>query len=174
MDETPTPLSDEAAAAIIEVLGRHGVDFVLIGGFAVQLHQVEGLTRTGDLDVTPSTTRANLERLAGALTELEACLRGKGLPDAGLPVSWHVDLLLRMELALNLITRYGPLDIALHPSGTDGYDDLVRDARTMAVGDQEAATASLADIIRSKSAAGRTKDALALPALERHLRRTES
>jgi hypothetical protein len=59
----------------------------------------------------------------------------------------------------------------LRPSGTDGYDDLVRDALLLPLADREALTASLADIVRSKNAAGREKDALALPALERHLRR---
>ena len=99
----PEPLSDEAAAAIVEVLQRHRVAFVLIGGFAIQLHGVEGLARTADLDVTPRRTAENLRRLAAALTELGARLRGAGLPDEGLEVPWHADLLARVDLAVNLI-----------------------------------------------------------------------
>jgi hypothetical protein len=64
----PQPLTDEAAAAIVAVLHEHGVNFVVIGGFAIQLHQVGGLARTSDIDVTPERSRANLERLAAALT----------------------------------------------------------------------------------------------------------
>jgi hypothetical protein len=75
-----------------------------------------------------------------------------------------------MDVALNLITKYGPLDISLRPSGTEGYDDLAREAENLPVGDRVAPTAALADIVRSKEAAGREKDVLALPALERHLR----
>jgi hypothetical protein len=75
-----------------------------------------------------------------------------------------------MDVALDLITTYGPLDISMRPSGTDGYDDLAREAIDLSVGQQVAPTAALADIIRSKEAAGREKDVLALPALERHLR----
>ena len=167
----PEPLSDEAAAAIVEVLRRHLVAFVLIGGFAIQLHGVVGLARTFDIDVTPRRTTHNLRRLADALTELDARLRGGGLPDGGLPVPWHADLLARMDLALNLITKFGALDIALRPAGTDGYDDLARGAVELPLGDGVAPTAALADILRSKEAAGREKDVLALPTLERHLRR---
>lgn len=96
---------------MVAVLHRHGVRFVVIGGFAIQLHQVDGLARTSDIDVTPERSRQNLERLVGALVELDACLRGERLPDEGLPVPWHVDLLERMDLALNLITKFGPLDL---------------------------------------------------------------
>ena len=169
----PEPLSDEAAAAIIEVLQTHGVRFVVIGGFAIQLHQVRGVTRTADLDVTPERKRKNLERLAAALAELDARLRGAGLPDDGIAVDWHADLLARMDIALNLVTKFGPLDLSLRPSGTDGYADLVRDAEELPVAGTVAPTASLADIIRSKEAAGRPKDNLALPALLEHLWRQQ-
>jgi len=168
----PEPLSDEAAAAIIETLRSHGVRFVVIGGFAIQLHQVPGVGRTADLDVTPDRKRKNLEKLAAALAALDARLRGAGLPDEGMPVEWHADLLERMDLALNLITTFGPLDIALRPSGTDGYIDLVRNAEEIPLGGTVALTASLADIVRSKEAAGRPKDNLALPVLLEHLRRS--
>ena len=77
-DADPEPLTDEAAAAIVGVLHAHGVTFIVIGGFAIQLHRVEGLARTSDIDVTPERSRQNLERLAEALTELQARLRGKG------------------------------------------------------------------------------------------------
>lgn len=84
---------------------------------------------------------------------------------------WHVDLLERMDLALNLITRFGPLDVSLKPSGTDGYDDLIASAVEFTVANTMMLTASLDDIIRSKTAAGRAKDNIALPALLRHLKR---
>ena len=170
----PEPLTDEAAAAIVAVLQRHGVRFVVIGGFAIQLHRVQGLARTSDIDVTPDRSRQNLERLVAALNELDARLRGDRLPDEGLPVPWHVDLLERMDVALNLITRFGPLDLALKPSGTEGYDDLVASAVRFDVAGTVMITASLEDLIRSKTAAGREKDNLALPTLLRHLKRRNS
>ncbi len=69
------------------------------------------------------------------------------------------------------ITRLGPLDISLKPSGTDGYHDLLVLAVEFSLAGTAVPTASLDDIIRSKTAAGRAKDNLALPALLRHLRR---
>lgn len=170
-DADPQPLTDEAATAMVAVLQRHGVRFVVIGGFAIQLHQVDGLARTSDIDVTPERSRQNLECLAAALVDLDARLRGDRLPDEGLPVPWHVDLLQRMDLALNLITRFGPLDLTLKPSGTEGYDDLIASAVEFTVAGTTMTTASLDDIIRSKTAAGRAKDNLALPVLIRHLKR---
>ena len=50
-------------------------------------------------------------------------------------------------------------------SGTTGYDDLRRDAVRMRVGSESIPVASLADIIRSKGAAGRDKDYRTLPLL---------
>ena len=76
-----------------------------------------------------------------------------------------------MDMALNLTTRFGPLDLSLKPSGTDGYYDLVASAVDLDLAGTAVPTASLDDIVRSKTAAGRTKDNLALPALLRHLRR---
>ena len=154
-DADPEPLTDEAAAAIIWVLQEHGVQFIVIGGFAIQLHQVDGLPRTSDIDVTPERSRDNLQRLADALTDLDARLRGDRLPDEGLPVPWHVDLLDRVDTALNLITKFGPLDLSLKPSGTDGYHDLNTSAVEFALSGVMVPTASLADVIRSKTAAGR-------------------
>jgi hypothetical protein len=90
---------------------------------------------------------------------------------AGVAVEWHADVLERMDVGLNLITKFGPLDLALRPSGTDGYADLVRSAEEIPLAGTLAPTASLADIVRSKEAAGRSKDNLALPALLEHLRR---
>jgi hypothetical protein len=74
-------------------------------------------------------------------------------------------------------TRHGDLDLSYVPSGTQGYEDLRRDARNEEIGGVDVAIASLTDIIRSKEAAGREKDQAQLPALRRTLelvRRRES
>jgi hypothetical protein len=71
----------------------------------------------------------------------------------------------------NLLTDAGRLDITLVPSGTQGYPDLSRDAVVFEVGDLAVSVASLADVIRSKEAAGREKDRLVLPLLRRLLER---
>src|SRR5262245_55271583 len=58
---------------ILEVLKRHRVDFVLIGGLAGVIHGSS--YPTYDVDVAYGRSGENLERLASALRELEATLR---------------------------------------------------------------------------------------------------
>jgi hypothetical protein len=71
---------------------------------------------------------------------------------------------------LNLTTSAGDLDLTFQPSGTRGYADLRRDAIEIEVADGVCIlVASLADVIRSKEAAGREKDRLVLPRLRRLL-----
>lgn len=146
---------------MVAVLRRHGVDFVLIGGIAAALHGYDGVTT--DLDITPADDVANLTRLSDALRELEAGLRVDGI-DEPLPFD-HDAASLRRAAVWNLRTRSGDLDIALQPAGTDGYDDLMTSAVRITIADVDIDLASLADVIRSKEAADRPKDRLALPAL---------
>jgi hypothetical protein len=60
-------------AAVIRILNRHGVKFVVIGGVAAALHDLP-VPATIDIDLTPARTRQNLERLATAFDALEAGL----------------------------------------------------------------------------------------------------
>ena len=69
---------------------------------------------------------------------------------------------------LNLSTRAGDLDLAFRPSGTQGYADLKREAVDLELeAGVRILVASLADVIRSKEAANREKDRMALPRLRR-------
>jgi hypothetical protein len=147
---------------ILEVLARHQVQCVVIGGYAAVLAGAEIVTR--DIDITPATDHANLQRLADALTELHAAIRVRaGEPPVPLPADPR--LLARTEI-LNLSTDAGDLDITRRPDGTAGYDDLKQAARPQPLSeDLHIAIASLDDIIRSKTAAGRAKDLAALPQL---------
>jgi len=71
------------------------------------------------------------------------------------------------------VTDHGRLDITFEPSGTAGYPDLARDAVHLEILGVEVDVASLADVIRSKEAAGREKDRLVLPVLRRLLDETD-
>jgi hypothetical protein len=150
---------------ILAVLKRHGVDHVVIGGLAAALHGSPFVTT--DVDVTPRRAKKNLERLSEALTELDARIRTGAVPE-GVPFDHDADSLARVDL-LNLTTRFGDLDISLDPVGTRGYEDLVRDATPFELGSVRVLVASLADVVRSKEAAGREKDRLVLPTLRRLL-----
>jgi hypothetical protein len=152
---------------ILAVLDRHGVRYVLVGGLAAVLHGAAHLTT--DVDVVPQDARDNLERLSAALGELGARIRVTGEPD-GVPFD-HSAASLRRVAIWNLQTPVGDLDIAFVPEGTHGYDDLVRDVVVMHVRGLDVPVASLADVIRSKEAAGRPRDRAALPALRELLAR---
>lgn len=150
---------------ILEVLDRHGLRYVLIGGMAAFLHGAAHITE--DVDITPEHNPENLRRLSAALRDLGARVRTPGV-EGGLAFD-HDATSLGAAGVWNLVTSFGDLDISFVPTGTQGYVDLVRDAVTISVLGVTTTLASLADIVRSKEAAGRPKDLLALPTLRRLL-----
>jgi hypothetical protein len=156
--------------AMLEVLERHRVLYIVIGGFAAELRGSPYVTR--DVDVTPARTRENLGRLAEALRELDAKLRVPDL-DYPLPIALD-DRTFDQGTTWTFVTKLGFLDIALLPDGTRGYDDLKRSATVERITDTLAiSVASLADVIRSKEAAGREKDRAVLPILRQVLERSQ-
>jgi hypothetical protein len=156
---------------ILEALVRHEVQFVLIGGVAANVHGYP--LPTQDVDITPAPDRANYDRLAAALREINARIRVEREPDG---VPFLVDgATLAGNVTWTLRTDRGNLDIVTEPAGTSGYRDIRRDAVDVELGDGlTIQVASLADIIRSKEAAGRPKDLAALPALRATLERLET
>jgi hypothetical protein len=159
---------------MLAALRRAGVRFVLVGGMAAILHGDVGVTV--DLDVVPEREPENLDRLAGALRDLGARIRSEGVAD-GLAFDCSAGFLWNLgpDSILTLTTRVGDLDLTFRPSGTAGYADLRRDAiEVEAAEGVHILVASLADVIRSKEAAGREKDRVVLPRLRRLLDRIES
>jgi hypothetical protein len=156
---------------MLSVLADEGVQFVLIGGMAAILHGDVGVTV--DLDVVPDRDAANLERLARALRRLGARIRAAGEPE-GLAFDCSAEFFgnLSPDSVLNTTTEAGDLDVTFCPSGTQGFRDLRRDAVEVEAAERlHILVASLSDVIRSKEAAGREKDRIALPRLRRLLRR---
>src|SRR6266404_7598725 len=105
---------------MFRVLADQGVEYVIIGGLAATLHGSP--LRTGDADVCPSRDPENLSRLAAALQAMGARIRTESVAD-GLPFACDAAFFRTVELA-NLVTRFGDLDVAFIPSGTQGYADL--------------------------------------------------
>lgn len=153
-------------ADIVAALDRHGVEYVLIGGFAAVAHGAPHITI--DIDITPRDELGNLARLSDALTQLQARVRADHEGTETFEFSHDAESL-RHDRILNLTTTAGNLDISMQPSGTQGYDDLRRDAVAVDVEGVTIRVASLADIIRSKEAANRQKDRAVLPLLRRLL-----
>ncbi len=153
--------------AALAVLEQHGVLFVAIGGYAAILHGSP--YPTTDVDITPETSTQNLDRLAAALRALDARVRHPDIPE-GLPFACDATSL-AAAIFWNLKTRYGDLDISFTPTGTHGYQDLLRDALTIELRGVPVRVAHLADVIRSKDAANRDKDRRVLPVLRQVLAR---
>jgi hypothetical protein len=160
-------MTDFRPQEILRVLDEHGVRYVLIGGLAAMLHGAPHVTT--DVDVVPEDGQANLERLSAALRDLDARIRTTGEPE-GIPFDHSAESLSRVRV-WNFQTSKGDLDITFEPSGTRGYDDLRRDVVRMEVRGIDVPVASLADVVRSKEAAGRARDRAALPALRELLAR---
>jgi hypothetical protein len=152
-------------ARLLDVLARHRVSYVLIGGLAAVYHGSPFPTE--DADITPKADRANLARLAAALTELNASTDSE---PGGLPFDCNAESLAAVT-TLNLTTAAGDLDVTFQPAGTAGYDDLRRDASRTELYGVTVQIASLADVIRSKQAANRAKDQRVLPTLREILAR---
>jgi hypothetical protein len=146
---------------ILSVLLEHGVEFVVIGGLAAAAHG--SVLPTYDIDIVPSSSGDNLQRLSAALRELRARVRTDAV-EGGLPFDHDADSLAAAKV-WNLTTSHGDLDISFVPSGTDGYSDLVQGASEEPFFGVVVRIASLADVIRSKQAANRPKDQRVLPTL---------
>jgi hypothetical protein len=159
---TDTDGIDADREALLALLTRHRVEFVLIGGAAIQSHGRR--YDTLDIDVTPNADEYNLGRLATALNELE-CRLVTDLADTAswvaLPSDYFTSRSLRAAGMWNLATRYGQLDLTFTPAGfPGGYSDLApRASQRPAAGTAiVVSVAALEDVHESKRQADRPKD----------------
>lgn len=139
------------AERILRALAEHRVDYVLIGGLAVQTH---GHVRTtNDADVIPAPDPANLERLAAALRSLDARVLNPGSED--LPIDARM---LPRATIWQFATRDGGIDVMREVPDGDPFDRLSERALRIRLGDIEVPVVSLDDLIRMKLARGRSID----------------
>ena len=144
---------------ILQTLDRHAVRFVVIGGIAGRLWG--STTVTNDLDVCYAREDANLEAMAGALTDLDVKLRG-----ASRDLPFRADArTLKMGDHFTFTTSAGNLDIRGTPAGSGGYAALARTATAMDVGGVTVLVAAIEDLIAMKRAAGRPKDLIEVEVL---------
>lgn len=154
------------APDLLRTLRKHGVEFVVIGGFSLAAHSAARATK--DLDIVPEPSRANLRRLLAALEDLEAAPTALDdfSPDEILDLNLE-----NLELGRNWIlrTRYGRLDIMQNVEGVRDYRRL-RDGAVqpeIAMLDEDVLFAGLDDLIAMKTAAGRDQDLIDIDTLER-------
>lgn len=154
MSEAP-PLDPER---IFAVLYAHRVEYVVIGGLAVQVH---GHVRmTNDVDLIPAPTPRNLERLAAALTELDARVLNPGSEN----LKVDAQMLPRATL-WQFSTPHGDIDVLHDAPGAAPFSELRKRALVIVVGDRSIPIAGRDDLIRMKRARGRQVDLADIAAL---------
>ena len=98
--------------AILELLVRHQVEFIVVGGVCAVL--LGAPVATFDLDIVHARSDENLKRLSNALLELDAHYRDH------LPQHLKPELKNLANTGHHLLaTKFGPLDVL----GTIGIDD---------------------------------------------------
>lgn len=139
-------------SAILAVLARHEVEFIVVGGVCAVL--LGAPVATFDVDIVHSRSEQNLARLGGALEELDAHYRDH-LPRRAPPA--------RAALATSghhlLATRYGPWDVSGLIGEDDDYPTLVSKSERVRIDrDVSIRILDLDTLIEVKQKAGRPKD----------------
>ncbi len=149
------------ARELFAALARHEVEYVTVGGIAIQAHGGQRMTQ--DLDIAITASGENLTRLERALIELDARIlgpagqRSSATPSAALLGSsdqWH------------LVTTHGPLDVVTLPAHLGPFAEMRARAHDTKLGEVIVPIAHRDDLLRMKRAAGRPQDIADIELLE--------
>jgi hypothetical protein len=134
------------------------VEYVLIGGLAVQTH---GHVRTtNDADLIPAPNPGNLERLAAALRALDARVLNVGHEGTEVDAA-----MLPKSTIWQFATRDGGIDVMHEVPGGGPYSALSERAMHVRLGEVDVPVVDLDDLIRMKLARGRPLDLADVAAL---------
>ena len=137
---------------LLPLLVRGGVEFILIGGVAGNIHGSARLTF--DVDAVYARNADNLKRLAETLQPYAPYLRGA---PPGLPFTFDVPTL-RNGLNFTLTTKLGDLDLLGEVVGGGGYRELLSRTFVVEAFGVKFKCVDLPTLIKLKRAAGRPKD----------------
>ena len=141
------------------------VEFVVVGGISAVLHGAPILTI--DLDISYRRTPPNIARLASALAPLHPKPRGFP-PDLPFVLDERT---LQLGTNFTLEIEGEDLDLLGEMAAIGGYEDIISRAVEMEVAGAKVKVLPLADLIATKTAAGRPKDLAVLPVLKATLER---
>jgi predicted nucleotidyltransferase len=154
-------LSEPAFDELLRRLSTARVDFVVVGGLAVNAWGV--VRGTKDVDVVVANDSANLELLAEVAVAAGGHVQ-QGEAMLGTPISIASALASGEQVAIE--TELGRLDVVQGLEGVPGYDELRSRATETEILGVTVAVCSLEDLKTMKRAAGRTRDLADLEDLE--------
>lgn len=152
---------------LLEVLVRHEVEFVIVGGVAALLEGAPILTL--DLDVVYRRTEDNIRRLLSALEEIHARYR-----DPAGRLIFPDTIRLRTNRFNLLVTDLGALDLLSDLGEGLAFEDLPERTRSYDVAGVRVRALDLKTLIEVKERVNRDKDRAALPVLRRTLEMKKS
>jgi predicted nucleotidyltransferase len=152
------PPMEQNLRELLFALNRHGVKYVIIGGYAVFIHAQPRMTK--DLDVFIESSPANALALYKALAEFGASLAEFTLEDFHTPT---------------ICARFGNppycFDVLQQIAGIDFATVYANSEELLIDGDLPARFISAADLITNKLASGRLQDLADVEAI-RHSQRS--
>lgn len=150
----------EEARNQLELLARHNIKCVIIGGVAAVYHGSSEVTH--DLDVCYDRSADNLSRLVIALKSVNAFLRG---PPRNIPFILDAETL-KKGLNFTFDTDIGSLDLLGEIRGVGQFKEVIEDSETASMFGCDFQVLSLEKLMESKRVAGREKDLRTLTELE--------
>ncbi|HTC71397.1 MAG TPA: hypothetical protein VK655_00815 [Solirubrobacteraceae bacterium] len=149
------------ARELFAALARRDVEYVTIGGIAIQAHGGQRLTQ--DLDIVIAASTENVARLSQALNDLDARILG---PDGRRSRSAPSAQLLASSDQWHLITAHGALDVLTLPAHLGSFADMRARAHEVPLGELSVPIAHREDLLSMKRAAGRPQDLADVQLLE--------
>ena len=149
--------------ASLRRLRDYEIEFIIVGGLAAVLNGAP--IQTFDIDVVYSLQPANIDHIGACLEFLDAVFRIQ--PERRMhPTRSH----LAAGGHLNLITRFGPLDLLGTIGQGLGYSELLPESNEMDIGQGiRVRVLNLETIIAVKEQLASEKDLAVLPVLRRTL-----
>jgi predicted nucleotidyltransferase len=154
-------LTEPAFDQLLRRLSEAGVEFVLVGGLAVNAWGVVRGTKDVDVVIAPDPT--NLKRIAKVAVEVHGHVQ-TGESFLSTPFSIAAQLASGERVAIE--TEFGLLDVVQGLDGVPSYDELRSSAIETEILDVKVAVCSIDDLRRMKRAAGRPRDSVDLEDLD--------
>lgn len=160
-------MQENKLLALLRTLADSKSQFIVVGGLAAVLNGAP--VQTYDVDIVYSRNPENIEYLLKALESLDAVFRIQ--PERRLkPDASH----LSGGCHLNLLTRYGPLNLLAAVGRNLTYEDLLAHCSTMSIGDSVSINVlNLETLIEMKEQLAGDKDLAVLPILRQTLKESK-